>query len=192
MEEHSNGDLPQVLTTKQVAELLGLHPRSVLVKVKEGRLPAYRLPGSRKLQYVTSEVLATLGRAPAAVLPVTAAPVATTVATPVAAPAPADPDPCDVWGAAPALSPGEDWHERCRTHWIGLARGAGLSPVDVTYAEQGTFRDNRSTGAVEIDGLVYEVLVGPRQRTRYVDDDGEVRWGLIDAVWAEPVAQMVP
>jgi excisionase family DNA binding protein len=187
MDEHSNGELPQVLTTKQVAELLGLHPRSVLVKVKEGRLPAYRLPGSRKLQYVTSEVLATLGRAPAAVLPETAAPVA----APVAAPAPADPDPCEVWGAAPAPSPGEDWHERCRRHWIGLAREAGLSPVDVTDGQQGTPRDNRSTGAVEIDGLVYEVLVGPRQRTRYVDDDGEVRWGLIDAVWAEPAGQMV-
>lgn len=187
MDEHSNGDLPQVLTTKQVAELLGLHPRSVLVKVKEGRLPAYRLPGSRKLQFVTSEVLAKLGRVPAAAVPETAAPVA----TPVAAPAPADPDPCEVWGAAPAPSPGEDWHERCRTHWIGLARGAGLSPVDVTDGQQGTPRENRSTGAVEIDGLVYEVLVGPRQRTRYVDDEGEIRWGLIDAVWAEPVAQMV-
>lgn len=187
MDERSNGDLPQVLTTKQVADLLGLHPRSVLVKVKEGRLPAYRLPGSRKLQYVTSEVLATLGRAPAAELPERAAQAPALVE----APPPADPDPCEVWGAAPAPSPGEDWHERCRAHWIGLARRAGLLPLDVTDGQRGTPRDKRSAGAVDIDGLVYEVLVGPRQRTRYVDDDGEVRWGLIDAVWAEPAGAVM-
>ena len=70
-----------------------------------------------------------------------------------------------------------------------LARNAGLSPIDVTDVQQVASRDNRSTGAVDIDGLVYEVLAGPRQRTRYVDNDGEVRWGLIDAVWAEPVKQ---
>ncbi|MDQ3569825.1 MAG: hypothetical protein M3396_04225 [Actinomycetota bacterium] len=185
-DEHSNGELPQVLTTKQVGELLGLHPRSVLAKVKEGRLPAYRLPGSRKLQYVTSEVLATLGRAPVADVrrEVAPSPAPATVTTPAA-----DPDPCDVWGAAPAPSPGEDWRERCRDHWMELARNAGLSPVDVTEADHGGRGDYRSMGAVNIDGLVYQVLAGPRQRTRYVDDDGEVRWGLIDAVWADPLQQ---
>lgn len=45
----------------------------------------------------------------------------------------------------------------------------------------------RSAGWVDVDGLCYEVLVGPRQRTRYVDDEGEVRWGLIDSVWVEPI-----
>jgi hypothetical protein len=47
--------------------------------------------------------------------------------------------------------------------------------------------DKGSAGQVDVDGLLYEVLVGPRQRTRYIDDEGEVRWGLIDAVWVEPL-----
>ena len=39
--------------------------------------------------------------------------------------------------------------------------------------------NRRSAGLVEIDSLYYEVLVRPRQRTRYVDDEGDGRWGLI-------------
>lgn len=191
MDSQPDEDLPRVLTTDQVAELLGYHPRTVLAKVKEGRLPGYRLPGSRKVQYVRDEILATLGRAPAAGPPGKAPPAPPApVAPPTeAASAAADPDPCDIWGAAPAPEPGEDWPQRCRAHWMQLARNAGLSPVDVTDAQQGGLRGHRSTGAVDVDGLVYEVLAGPRQRTRYVDEDGEVRWGLIDAVWADPLEQ---
>jgi hypothetical protein len=47
--------------------------------------------------------------------------------------------------------------------------------------------DKGSAGQVDVDGLLYEVFVAPRQRTRYIDDEGEVRWGLIDAVWVEPL-----
>ncbi|MGH9181949.1 MAG: hypothetical protein ACRDY5_09560, partial [Acidimicrobiales bacterium] len=75
----------------------------------------------------------------------------------------------------------------CLAHWIELAQIAGL-PVEKEADESAACPDHRSVGFVRIDGLLYEVLAGPRQRTQLVDDDGEVRWALIDAVWAEPVA----
>lgn len=180
--------LPPVLSTRDVAELLNVHVRTVLAMAKDGRLPAHHLPGSRRVQFLTAEILETLGgtsfgepagaqgaQAPAVV------PRAPSV----------EADPCDVWGAAPAQC-GEDWAERCLAHWIDLAREAGLSPIGVTSAHLPTMAGRDSVGAVEIDGLVYEVRTGPRQRTRFVDDDGEVRWGLIDAVWAEPRSQTGP
>ncbi len=179
--EQSNGALPPVLSTEQVAELLNLNSRTVLAMVKDGRLPAHRLPGSRKIQYLTAEILATVARAPADVGEEDAL-------VPAAAPAPlSEADPCDIWGAAPTAQSGEDWQERCRSHWIELGRKAGLSPADVSQLHEGAMTDDRSVGAVEIEGLRYEVRAGARQRTRYVDDEGEVRWGLIDAVWVEPI-----
>lgn len=71
-----------------------------------------------------------------------------------------------------------------------LASQAGLSAVSVNTGQRTTeaASGERAAGQVDLDGLPYEVRVGPRQRTRYVDDEGEVRWGLIDAVWVEPVA----
>jgi hypothetical protein len=39
---------------------------------------------------------------------------------------------------------------------------------------------------VAVDDLTYRVLAGPRKRIRLVDDDGDARWHLIDAVWVEP------
>jgi hypothetical protein len=96
-------------------------------------------------------------------------------------------DPCDVWGAAPSWQPGEDWRERCLTHWVELAKQAGLSAVIVGAGIRGADADERSAGRVDVDGLIYEVLLGPRQRTRFIDDEGEARWGLIDAVWVEPI-----
>jgi excisionase family DNA binding protein len=53
---------PPILTTAQVAELLGLNVRTVMVMANDGRLPASRLPGSRKYHFVLEDVLATLGR----------------------------------------------------------------------------------------------------------------------------------
>ncbi len=173
--------LPPVLTTQEVSELLNLNVRTVLAMAQDGRLPAHRLPGSRKIQYLTTEILATVASSglaeraddQAAERPV---PPKST---------PAEMDPCEVWGAAPARG-GEDWPERCLAHWVELARAARFSPCDATSNRHGPVALHVSVGAVEIDGLVYEVRAGPRHRIRYVDDDGEVRWGLIDAVWVEP------
>ena len=53
---------PPILTTAQVAELLGLNVRTVMVMANDGRLPASRLPGSRKYHFVLEDVLATLAR----------------------------------------------------------------------------------------------------------------------------------
>ncbi len=177
-------DLPPVLSTEEVAELLRLNARTVLAMARDGRLPAHRLPGSRKVQYLASEVLDALARAPAGddtddAYLVSSPPVLAVV------PEPGDVDPCDVWGAAPAQGAGHDHRERCRDHWTELARCRGLSPIEVTAAI-GHVGDQRSAGVVEIDGLLYEVRVGPRQRVRYLNDDGDVCWGLIDAVWVEP------
>lgn len=51
---------PPILNTAQVAELLDLNPRTVLLMAADGRLPASRLPGSRKFHFLLEEVLATL------------------------------------------------------------------------------------------------------------------------------------
>jgi excisionase family DNA binding protein len=51
---------PPILTTGQVAELLDLNPRTVLLMAGDGRLPASRLPGSRKFHFFLEDVLDTL------------------------------------------------------------------------------------------------------------------------------------
>lgn len=51
---------PPILTTAQVADLLGLNVRTVMVMALDGRLPASRLPGSRKYHFFLEDVLKTL------------------------------------------------------------------------------------------------------------------------------------
>lgn len=51
---------PPILNTAQVAELLDLNPRTVLVMAGDGRLPASRLKGSRKFHFVLENVIETL------------------------------------------------------------------------------------------------------------------------------------
>jgi excisionase family DNA binding protein len=175
-------ELRPVLSTEEVAELLRLNPKTVLAMARDGRLPGHRLPGCRKVQYLTAEILASVAAAPGIDETTAFAP-----GEPPSAPVmPAEVDPCDVWGAAASWESGEDWRQRCRDHWVELAKQAGLSAV-ILSVSSGVIDEERSAGRVEVDGLCYEVLVGPRQRTRYVDDEGDVRWGLIDSVWVEPI-----
>lgn len=177
--------LPPVLTTEEVAELLRLNRKTVLAMARDGRLPAHRLSGCRKVQYLTSEILATVAEAPG--IEETSVPWPTCPGS--GGGAPGEVDPCDIWGPAPSWEPGDDWRERCRSHWVALAHKAGLpaTAVGVGGHTKGAIDDERSAGRVDVEGLSYEVLVGPRQRTRYIDDEGESCWGLIDAVWAEPI-----
>ncbi len=51
---------PPVLSTAQVAELLDLNPRTVLNMAGDGRIPASRLPGSRKFHFLLEDVITTL------------------------------------------------------------------------------------------------------------------------------------
>lgn len=51
---------PPILSTAQVAELLDLNPRTVLNMAGDGRLPASRLPGSRKFHFLLEDIIATL------------------------------------------------------------------------------------------------------------------------------------
>ncbi len=53
---------PPIITTAQVAELLDINARTVLMMAADGRLPASRLPGSRKFHFVLEDVLSTLRR----------------------------------------------------------------------------------------------------------------------------------
>ncbi|HUP70114.1 MAG TPA: helix-turn-helix domain-containing protein [Acidimicrobiales bacterium] len=53
---------PPIITTAQVAELLDINARTVLMMAADGRLPASRLPGSRKFHFVLEDVLGTLRR----------------------------------------------------------------------------------------------------------------------------------
>lgn len=51
---------PPIISTAQVAELLDINPRTVLMMAADGRLPASRLPGSRKFHFFLEDVLKTL------------------------------------------------------------------------------------------------------------------------------------
>ena len=51
---------PPILNTAQVAELLDLNSRTVLNMAGDGRLPASRLPGSRKFHFLLEDVISTL------------------------------------------------------------------------------------------------------------------------------------
>ncbi len=51
---------PPIITTAQVAELLDINARTVLMMAADGRLPASRLPGSRRFHFVLEDVLSTL------------------------------------------------------------------------------------------------------------------------------------
>ncbi len=51
---------PPVLNTAQVAELLDLNTRTVLAMAADGRLPASRLPDSRKYHFLLENIIDTL------------------------------------------------------------------------------------------------------------------------------------
>ena len=48
---------PAVIDTGQVAELLQMNVQMVRKYAREGRLPAYQLPGSRVYRFIYSEVI---------------------------------------------------------------------------------------------------------------------------------------
>ncbi|MGH9119315.1 MAG: helix-turn-helix domain-containing protein, partial [Acidimicrobiales bacterium] len=146
------GRLPPVLDTAGVAELLGMNPRTVLLMVRDGRLPGRRVPGGRKYQFLTDEVLAALApgdgqthdtRTSASPAPVIGAPPRTT-----------DVDPCDVWGAAPTPR-GPDWALTCLDHWMARAADAGLTVACITAPHADT--RGPCVGIVAVDDLLYRV-----------------------------------
>ena len=59
------GDLPPILDAAQVAELLGMNVQMVRRYSREGRLPAYRLPGGRTFHYFRDELFEFLHKHPA-------------------------------------------------------------------------------------------------------------------------------
>ena len=48
---------PSVIDTAQVAELLRMNVQMVRKYAREGRLPAYQLPGSRVYRFIHSEII---------------------------------------------------------------------------------------------------------------------------------------
>ena len=60
--EHTEArpDLGPILDAVEAGELLHMHPQSVRKLAKEGVIPGYRIPGSRKYKFFTNELMATL------------------------------------------------------------------------------------------------------------------------------------
>lgn len=50
-------DYPPVMDAAMVAELLGMNVQMVRRYAREGRIPAYRLPGGRTFRFFRDEVL---------------------------------------------------------------------------------------------------------------------------------------
>lgn len=53
----SSADYPSVIDTAEVAELLRMNVQMVRKYAREGRLPAYQLPGSRVYRFIYSEII---------------------------------------------------------------------------------------------------------------------------------------
>jgi excisionase family DNA binding protein len=49
-------EYPQILDAAHVAELLGMNVQMVRKYAREGRIPAYRLPGGRTFKFFRDEV----------------------------------------------------------------------------------------------------------------------------------------
>lgn len=56
MTEESKGDFPPILDAAQVADLLGMNIQMVRRYAREGRLPAYKLPGGRTFKFFRDEI----------------------------------------------------------------------------------------------------------------------------------------
>ena len=50
-------DYPPILDAAQVAELLGMNVQMVRKMAREGRIPAYRLPGGRAFKFFRDEIV---------------------------------------------------------------------------------------------------------------------------------------
>ena len=59
-------DYPSILDAAQVAELLGMNVQMVRRYAREGRLPAYKLPGGRTFKFFRDEIYEFLKAHPAA------------------------------------------------------------------------------------------------------------------------------
>ena len=59
------GDLPPILDAAQVADLLGMNVQMVRRYARQGRLPAYKLPGGRTFRFFRDEIFDFLRRHPA-------------------------------------------------------------------------------------------------------------------------------
>ena len=165
--------LAAVLTAAEVMELLGLSPPTLRRLVKDGHLRAHRVPGGRDRLFRADEVLDDVsswssdedGGEERLPLPPDGGAMADNERV----------DPTTVWCPAPrAVHDETPQLEECTAAWLDAARRSGLEPVPVSPTQ------------VDVDGRVYELRNGPRERVRVVDEDGEEAWQLIDAVWAEP------
>ncbi len=58
-------DYPEILDAAQVAEMLGMNVQMVRRYAREGRLPAYKLPGGRTFKFFREEIHAFLKAHPA-------------------------------------------------------------------------------------------------------------------------------
>lgn len=52
----TSDDLPPILDAAQVADLLGMNVQMVRKYAREGRLPAYKLPGGRTFKFFREEI----------------------------------------------------------------------------------------------------------------------------------------
>ena len=59
------GNLPPILDAAQVADLLGMNVQMVRRYARQGRLPAYKIPGGRKIKFFRDEVFEFLRKHPA-------------------------------------------------------------------------------------------------------------------------------
>lgn len=52
----SDAEFPPILDATQVADMLGMNVQMVRKYAREGRIPAYRLPGGRTFKFFRDEI----------------------------------------------------------------------------------------------------------------------------------------
>ena len=62
----ASDDYPQILDAAHVAELLGMNVQMVRKYAREGRIPAYRLPGGRTFKFFRDEIFSFVRQHPVA------------------------------------------------------------------------------------------------------------------------------
>jgi excisionase family DNA binding protein len=56
----NTNDYPPIMDTAMVAEFLGMNIQMVRKYAREGRIPAYKLPGGRTIRFMRDEIVAWL------------------------------------------------------------------------------------------------------------------------------------
>jgi excisionase family DNA binding protein len=192
-EPHSTLDeLPAMLDTHHVAELLGITSRSVARLVRRKIIPAGRIPGTRKYTFKRDEILTLLETPRAELHAVLDRPDGPKTRRVGSTPA-VTPDPTEIAIVVQAIPNDAPATRHCIELWTRAAIAAGLHANVVSAPAAHLAPEATATpqplAIVAIDDLHYQLHASPRRRTPTIDDNGDPHWSLLPTIWADPILE---